>query len=263
MDLGIKGKTALVSASSKGIGKAIALGLAEEGVNLSLFSRTEKDINRTADEIRKQFSVHVIAAVADVTKKSQIDSVVEQTISRFGSIDILINNAGGPPLGFFEDFEFLQWQEALELNLLSAIYLCKKVTPFMKAKHWGRIISITSIAVKQPLEGLVLSNTARAGLTGFSKTLSNELGKYNILVNSICPGRIYTDRIRFLAEKRATQLNIDYEDAIEKMQSDIPLKRIGDSEELASLACFLASEKASYITGTTIQVDGGLVRGLF
>ena len=133
----------------------------------------------------------------------------------------------------------------------------------MKEKSWGRIINITSIAVKQPLEGLILSNTARTGLVGFSKTLSSELGEYNILVNNICPGRIYTDRIRSLAEKRATQSSIDYEDAIEKMQSDIALKRIGDPKELAALACFLASEKASYITGTTIQVDGGLVRGLF
>ena len=143
------------------------------------------------------------------------------------------------------------------------IYLAKKVTPLMKKQNWGRIVNITSIAVKQPIDGLILSNTFRAGLTGFSKTLSNELAKHNILVNNICPGRIYTDRIKTLAEKRAAQSGIKYEKAIEDMEKDIPLHRIGTPEELATLACFLASEKASYITGTTIQVDGGLLRGLF
>ena len=152
----------------------------------------------------------------------------------------------------------------LELNLLSGIYLARKVAPpLMKKQNWGRIVNITSIAVKQPIDGLILSNTSRAGLIGFSKTLSNELAKYNILVNNICPGRIYTDRIKVLAEKRAAQSGIEYEKAIEEMEKDIPLQRIGTPEELAALACFLASEKASYITGTTIQVDGGLLRGLF
>ena len=180
-----------------------------------------------------------------------------------GGIDILINNAGGPPFGFFEDFESPDWQNALELNLLSGIHLAKKVVPLMKKRSWGRIVNITSIAVKQPIDGLILSNTSRAGLIGFSKTLSNELAKDNILVNNICPGRIYTDRIKALAEKRAAQSGIGYEEAIEEMEKDIPLQRIGTPEELAALACFLASEKASYMTGTTIQVDGGLLRGLF
>ena len=146
---------------------------------------------------------------------------------------------------------------------MSGVYLARKVIPFMKKQNWGRIVNITSIAVKQPIDGLILSNTARAGLIGFSKTLSNELAENNILVNNICPGRIYTDRIRALAEKRAARSGIEYEKAIEEMQRDIPLGRIGSPEELAALACFLASEKASYMTGTTIQVDGGLLRGLF
>lgn len=263
MDLGIKGKVALVAASSKGIGKAIAFALADEGVNISIFSRSKDEIERTASEIRTGFAVDVLASTADVTSKEQVDEVIETTVQTFGGIDILINNAGGPPFGFFEDFDSLDWQNALELNLLSGIYLAKKAVPLMKKKNWGRIVNITSIAVKQPIDGLMLSNTSRAGLIGFSKTLSNELAKYNILVNNICPGRIYTDRIKELAEKRAAQSGIEYEKAIEEMERDIPLRRIGTPEELAALACFLASEKASYMTGTTIQVDGGLLRGLF
>lgn len=263
MDLGIKGKVAVVAASSKGIGKATAVGLADEGVNLSIFSRSKEEIEHTASEIRTRFPVDVLASVADVTSKEQVDRVIEDTVKAFGGIDILINNAGGPPFGFFEDFDSPDWQNALELNLLSGIYLAKKAVPLMKEQSWGRIVNITSIAVKQPIDGLILSNTSRAGLIGFSKTLSNELAKYNILVNNICPGRIYTDRIRALAEKRAAQSGIEYEKAIEEMEKDIPLKRIGTPEELAALACFLASEKASYMTGTTIQVDGGLLRGLF
>jgi len=263
MDLGIKGKVALVAASSKGIGKAITFALADEGVNLSIFSRSEDEIERTASEIRTHFDVHVLASAADVTNTEQIDRVIEETVKTLGGIDILINNAGGPPFGFFEDFESPDWQNALELNLLSGIYLAKKVVPLMKKRSWGRIVNITSIAVKQPIDGLILSNTSRAGLIGFSKTLSNELAKDNILVNNICPGRIYTDRIKALAEKRAAQAGIEYEEAIEEMEKDIPLQRIGTPEELAALACFLASEKASYMTGTTIQVDGGLLKGLF
>ncbi len=263
MDLGINGKVALVAASSKGIGKAIAFALADEGVDLSIFSRSEDEIERTASEIRTRFDVHVLASAADVTNTEQIDRVIEETVKTLGGIDILINNAGGPPFGFFEDFDSPDWQNALELNLLSGIYLAKKVVPPMKKRSWGRIVNITSIAVKQPIDGLILSNTSRAGLIGFSKTLSNELAKDNILVNNICPGRIYTDRIKALAEKRAAQSGIEYEKAIEEMEKDIPLQRIGSSEELAALACFLASEKASYMTGTTIQVDGGLLKGLF
>lgn len=263
MDLGIKGKVAVVAASSRGIGKAIALGLAEEGANLSIFSRSKDEIERTASEIKSRFPVEIIASAADVTNGKEIDGVIERTADRFGKIHILINNAGGPPFGFFRDFERQDWKDALELNLLSGVYLARKAAPFMKKQNWGRIVNITSVAVKQPIDGLILSNTARAGLIGFSKTLSNELAENNILVNNICPGRIYTDRIRALAEKRASQSGIEYEEAIREMENDIPLRRIGSPEELAALACFLASEKASYMTGTTIQVDGGLVRGLF
>lgn len=262
MDLGIRGKVAVIAASSRGIGKAIALGLAEEGANLSIFSRSADEIGRTADEIRSKFGVEVLASAADVTNKKQVDRVIEHTENKFSGIHILVNNAGGPPFGFFEDFEESDWKSALELNLLSGIYLTEKVVPFMKRQKWGRIVNITSIAVKQPIDGLILSNTSRAGLIGFSKTLSNELAEHNILVNNICPGRISTDRIKALAEKRAALSGVDYEKAIEDMEKDIPLRRIGSPEELAALACFLASEKASYVTGTSIQVDGGLFRGL-
>ncbi|MGH7885519.1 MAG: SDR family oxidoreductase [Thermodesulfobacteriota bacterium] len=263
MDLDIKGKAAIVAASSRGLGKAVAKGLAREGVNLVIFSRTKKDIENTANEISNEYKVKVFPVDADVSKESDLDNVIKIAKEKFSTINILINNAGGPPLGLFENFEMTDWKSAIDLNLLSTIYLSKKVVPEMKKNNWGRIINITSIAVKQPIDGLILSNTVRAGVTGFSKTLSNELGEFNITVNNVCPGRILTDRIKHIAFQKAENLNISFETAIESMKMDIPLKRIGNPEEFADLVVFLASERASYITGNTIQIDGGLNKGLF
>lgn len=263
MNLGIKNRTAIVAASSKGLGKSVARGLASEGVNLTIFSRTEKEIDSTAREISDEFNVKVIPVKADVSDINDIDRVVNTTINEFSRIDILVNNAGGPPFGFLEDFDLKDWNDALKLNLLSTIYMTKKAIPSMKKNRWGRIINITSISVKQPIDGLILSNTSRAGVTGFAKTVSNEYGKYNITVNNVCPGRIFTDRIKDLAKKRAENLNVSYESALEQMNNDIPLERIGTPEEFADLVVFLASERASYITGNTIQIDGGLNKGLF
>ena len=262
MDLGLKNKTAIVCASSKGLGRAVAEGLAKEGVNLTIFSRSEENINNTAIEIAKNYNTRVLPLIADVNDTSQLGLVVDQTIEEYSGVDILINNAGGPPFGYFEEFDISDWQNAINLNFFSAIYLSKKVIPFMKDNKWGRIINITSISVKQPIDGLILSNSVRAGLVGFAKTLSNEVGKYNILVNNICPGRIFTDRIKNLAKQRAEKESISYESAIDMMKEDIPLQRIGDVEEFANLAVFLSSERSSYITGNTIQVDGGLYKGI-
>ncbi len=263
MNLGIKDKVAIISASSKGLGRACAEELAAEGCNLTIFSRNSADIRKTADEIREKYKTRVLSLRADAKSTKDIKNVVRSTIKEYKTVHIVINNAGGPPFGYFEDFRSKDWQSALELNLLSVINLTKEVLPYMKKQKWGRIINITSIAVKQPIEGLILSNTARTGVIGFAKTLSNEYGKFNILVNNLCPGRIMTDRIRELAEKRAEETKKDLTTVIKGMESDIPVGRIGDPKEFSSMVAFLVSERASYITGNTIQIDGGYSKGLF
>lgn len=262
MKLGIKGKTAIVAASSKGLGKACAMELSKEGVNVVIFSRNKKEIEQAASDIKDNTGSEVLPLVADVTNIQQLQQVINQTETYFSSIDILINNAGGPPFGFFEDFNIKDWQYAVELNLYSTISMSRMVLPYMKKNNWGRIINITSIAVKQPIDGLILSNTVRSGVIGLAKTLSREMGKFNITVNNVCPGRILTERIIQLAKQRASMHNKSYREIVGDMQCDIPLGRLGEPDELASLVTFLASEKASYITGTTIQVDGGLTKSM-
>jgi len=263
MDLGIKGKTAIISASSKGLGKACAEELAAEGCNLTIFSRSLRNIKNTAQEIENKYHVKVLYFKADASNLNDLKYVVKNTKKEFKTIDILINNAGGPPFGFFEDFKPKDWQNALELNLLSIVNLTKEVIPSMKKQNWGRIINITSVAVKQPIDGLILSNTARTAVIGLTKTLSNEYAKYNILFNNVCPGRIMTDRIIDLANKRAKLTKNSLNKVLKNMESDIPIGRIGNPREFSSMVAFLASEKASYITGNTIQIDGGLVKNLY
>ena len=260
MDLGLKDKVAIVCASSKGLGKAVAMGLALEGASIVICSRTKYEIEHTATEIKTKSDTKVYSVVADVSDPNDIEKVVNYTLEKLGTINILVNNAGGPPFGYLDDFDMEQWRESLNLNLLSTIKFTKLVVPHMKKNRWGRIVNITSIAVKQPIDGLILSNTARAGVIGFSKTISNELAESNILVNNVCPGRIYTDRIRSLAMSRAETVGSSYEDIIRNMESDIPVGRLGDPDEFANLVVFLCSEKSSYITGNTIQIDGGLVK---
>jgi len=262
MDLGIKDRVAIVAASSKGLGRATALGLAAEGVKLTICSRDKDSLLKAAEEIRSQTKVDVLAVACDVSKTDEIKNVVKETINKYSKVDILINNAGGPPVGAFLDFSLQDWQKAIELNLFSAITFSNEVIPYMKENRWGRIVNITSMSVKQPIDGLILSNTVRAAIAGLAKTISNEFAPYNILVNNVCPGRIYTDRIKQLAEERAKRDKTSFDEAISAMENDIPVGRIGRPEELANLIVFLASERASYITGTTIQVDGGLIKGL-
>ena len=262
MNLGIKGKVALVAASSKGLGRASAEALASEGVKLTIFSRNTSEITKTSNEIKKKYNIDVLPIKADVKKPSDIKKVIQSTIKKYKKIHILVNNAGGPPSGTFDDFKIKDFEDALNLNLISAINLTKGALPYMKKQKWGRIVNITSLAVKQPIDGLILSNTSRTALIGLSKTISNEYAEYNILVNNICPGRIFTDRITQLANQRVKKDKIPFDDVIKQMEDDIPIKRLGRPEELGSLVAFLCSQKSSYITGTTIQIDGGLNKGL-
>ena len=262
MEFGLTDKIAVVGASSKGLGRAIALGLAQEGAKVTICARNSDALDATAADIRRQTGSEVLAVPTDVSQPVQVDALINAAISRFGGIDILVNNAGGPRAGRFAELAAEDYQIAVQLNLMSTINLCRAVVPVMQARGGGRIINLTSVSVKQPVDGLMLSNMARTGVIGFAKTLATELAPDNILVNNVCPGIIFTDRIQQLATVRAEEAGITFEEALERMTADIPLGRIGEPTEFANLVVFLASERASYITGTTIQVDGGMVKAL-
>ena len=262
MDLGLKDKIAVVGASSKGLGRAIALGLAQEGAKVTICARSKDVLEETAEDIRKETGSEVLSIPTDVSQPDQVESLIDETVSHFGGIDILVNNAGGPRAGRFDDLSSEDYETAVHLNLMSTINLCRAAVPSMRSRGGGRIINLTSVSVKQPVDGLMLSNMARTGVIGFAKTLATELASDKILVNNVCPGIIFTDRIKQLATVRAEEAGITFDEAIEKMTGDIPLGRIGDPEEFANMVVFLASERASYMTGTTIQVDGGMVRSL-
>lgn len=262
MNLGLTDKVAVVGASSKGLGRAIALGLAQEGTKVTICARDSEVLATTADDIRNQTGTEVLAVPTDVSQPEQVEHLINTAISHFGGIDILVNNAGGPRAGRFDDLAAQDYQDAVHLNLMSTINLCRAAVPSMRARGSGRIINLTSVSVKQPVDNLMLSNMARTGVIGFAKTLATELAPDKILVNNVCPGIIFTDRIQQLATVRAEEAGITFDEALEKMTADIPLGRIGDPDEFANLVVFLASERANYITGTTIQVDGGMVRSL-
>jgi 3-oxoacyl-[acyl-carrier protein] reductase len=263
MDLGLKGKVALVLAASKGLGRASAAALAAEGARVTIGARNRQELAKTAQEIEQDSGSQALAVPTDVTRAEDVAAIVAATVNTFGRIDILVNNAGGPPFGPFEAFNDTQWQAAFELNLLSTIRLIRQVLPHMRQERGGRIINIVSTSVKQPIDGLILSNTIRLGVVGLAKTLSIELAPDNITVNNVCPGRILTDRLRQGANVQAKiAQGISEAEALSDLTKDIPLGRLGKPEEVGSLVAFLASQQAAYITGTTIQVDGGLVRAV-
>jgi 3-oxoacyl-[acyl-carrier protein] reductase len=263
MDLGLANKVALVAAGSRGLGRAVAEELAAEGASLVLCARDGRGLAETGAAIAEKSGAHVLAVPADVTVIEEIKHVVEAGTERFGRIDILVTNAGGPPAGSFDQLSREQWEQATRLTLFSAIELARQVLPGMKERRWGRILNITSIAVKQPVENLMLSNSLRAGLTGFARTLANEVAAEGITVNNILPGYTRTERLDELAEMMAEKQKISPDEFRSKWEQEIPMGRLGEPREFAALAAFLVSERASYITGTSIQVDGGWIRSLF
>ena len=263
MQLGLNDKVAIVLAASKGLGRASAEALAAEGASVTIGARDRNVLEQAADEIRQASGSRVLAMATDVTKTEDIESLVAATVREFGRIDILVNNAGGPPAGKFEQFGDEQWQTAFDLNLMSTVRLIRQVIPHMRKIGGGRIINIVSTSVKQPIENLLLSNAIRSGVVGLAKTLSSELAPDSITVNNVCPGRILTDRARQIYKiNEQVQQGMSEADALKGVAKDIPLGRLGQPSELGALVAFLASEQAAYITGTTIQVDGGLVRSL-
>lgn len=261
MDLGLNGKVALVTAGSKGLGKAIALELAREGATVAIASRSEAELRKAAAEIAEATGQRPFVHAADLTVGAEIDRLVAATLAQFGRIDILVNNTGGPPPGYFDDFDDAQWQRAVDLLLLSSVRLIRGVLPGMRERRWGRIINSTSVAVKQPIGPLLLSNAVRTAVIGLAKSLSNEVAAEGITVNNLLPGSIYTDRVIQNNAIGAERTGRTVEAIRRAAEDEIPMKRYGRVEEYAAAAAFLASERASYITGVNLLVDGGVYKG--
>lgn len=262
MDLGLRGKIALVTAASRGLGRAIADALGAEGASLIICARGTDALEEAGAAIVQRSGAEVEMVAADVATAEGIARAWQHARDRFGRVDVLVTNAGGPPSGPFESHEWGVWQQAVELTLRSAVELTRLVLPGMKERRWGRILNVTSIAVKQPVDGLMLSNSIRAAVTGFGRTLANEVARYGITVNNILPGYTRTERVEQLNAATAAREGVTVEDVSRRIEAQIPMRRLGEPEEFAALAAFLASEQAAYITGQSIAVDGGWIRSL-
>jgi len=262
METGIRDRVAIVAASSQGIGRATAEAFAAEGCRLAMCSRNADALRKAAEQIKKQHNVEVLALPLDVTRPGSVHEFVNQTVERFGGVDICVTNAGGPPAKGFLAATLEDWQKAVEANFLSTVYFAREVIPHMQKKHWGRIVTITSITTKQPVPDLVLSNAVRAAVVGLVKSLANEFGKDGILVNNVGPGYTGTDRLKELAKARSAAQGKPEKEFFDAWAADSPLKRVGEPSELADTIVWLASERASYITGQTVLVDGGAYKGL-
>jgi 3-oxoacyl-[acyl-carrier protein] reductase len=262
MNLGLTDRVALVAASSQGIGRATAEAFAAEGCRVAMCARNRQTLQAAAEKIGAQYKVDVLAEAFDVTDAQAVSRFVEAVVEKFGAVDICVTNAGGPPAKRFLAASLDEWQRALDLNFLSTVYFARAVIPHMQQKKWGRIITITSITTKQPVSDLVLSNAVRAAVVGLVKSLANEFGKDGILVNNVGPGFTATDRLKELAASRSSASGKTAQEMFDGWAAEAPLKRLGEPREVAETIVWLASERASYITGQTVLVDGGLYKGL-
>ncbi len=262
MDLGLKGKVAFVAGASQGLGKAVAMELAREGARLAICALDDPELPKAVEEIKTRTGCDIIGIPADVSNPDDARNFIKKALEYYETVDILVNNAGGPPSKTFLEIDDELWHFGFRLNLLSTIVMTREVVPIMKEKRWGRIINMTSVSVKQPIDGLILSNTIRMGVVGFAKSLSNELAPYNVTVNNVCPGYTLTDRVRNLAKVTAEKEGVTPEEVIKRWEAQIPMGRLGTPEEFAALVTFLASEQAGYITGASIHIDGGYYKGV-
>ena len=253
---------ALVAAASKGLGRAIAEAFAGEGAALAICARGEEGLSRARDALAAHTTAPVHAVAGDLSRSEDIERVVRSVLDHFGRVDVLVTNAGGPPVGTFESLGWDVWQRAVELTLRSAVELTRAVLPGMRQRRWGRVLHVTSLTVKQPIDGLMLSTSLRSAVTGFSRTLANEVAAEGITVNTLLPGFMNTERVVELNQATAAREGVTVEEVDRRVRSQIPMRRIGEPHELAALAAFLASERASYITGQSIAVDGGWIRAL-
>jgi 3-oxoacyl-[acyl-carrier protein] reductase len=263
MQTGLKDRVAIVAAASQGLGLAVASGLAAEGVKLAICSRNDERIQAAAEKLRSEHRVEVVAYPVDVTDAAAVEQFVRSTAEHFGRLDICITNAGGPPARSFLNTTHEEWQRAVEANFLSVVYFAKQVIPHMRRDRWGRLITITSVSVKQPVGDLIYSNAVRTAVAGLVKSLANEFGKDGILINNVGPGFTATDRLHELAASRSKASGMSKDEIVSRWASDTALKRVGLPEELADVVVWLASERASNVTGQTILVDGGSYRGTF
>jgi 3-oxoacyl-[acyl-carrier protein] reductase len=262
MDLGLKGRGVIVAASSQGIGLATAEAFAREGAQVAMCARTEKTLADAADKVRHETGAEIFAQALDVTNAEAVSRFVEQVAKQFGRVDVCIANAGGPPAKNFLSITPDEWRKAIDMNFMSVVHLSKAVIPHMQRHRWGRIITITSVSVKQPIADLVMSNSVRAGVVGLVKSLSNEFGKDGILVNNVAPGYTTTERLKELAGTVALAAGATPQAIYERWAADTPVKRLGEPREIADVVVWLASERASYITGQTVLADGGIYHGL-
>ena len=262
MDLGLKGRVAIIGGASKGLGRACAFSLAREGTDVAISSRSTEDLEATAQEIRSATGVQVLPVPADLSRLADIQNLFQKTVEHFGRLDVVVSNSGGPPEGRAVDTPEETWDRAIQVSLTFFIRMGREAVPHLKKQSWGRIINILASTVYQPIDNLVTSGVTRMGAVAFAKSLSDEVGRDNILVNNVAPGFLLTDRMRQLFETRSNETGELVEQLLQARSSTIPLGRFGRPEELADLVTFLASEKNGYVTGTTILVDGGVVRSV-